>query len=512
MAISTYAAIDIGSGELSMKLYEVSKQRGICELTHVRHKFSLGAEIYAKGFISYQTIGEICNTLNDFKRIINEYQTASWQIYATSILREARNLLVIIDQIKVQTGFNVRVLSNSESRFLYYKALALKKGNFESLIEDGTLIVDIDAGSVQLSIFDQGKLCVTQNLLLGSTRIRELLQAMQDEAYDFHALIDEYIEKDLLTFKKLYLDSTKIRHVIAIGEMIPDIYYYMKSNRQKNGKGDFDGILTRKAMSKNKLLKVFAGASTRLAIPTILICRKISQLTDCDEILLSAVDLCDGMAVEYAEKKVKLRLAHNFTEDILSTSENIARKYMVDMKHVENVQTLALQIFDRIRKLHGLGKRERLLLQIAVILHSCGAYINEIQSRECSYRIIMSTEIIGISHKERTIVANMVRYNSSSFPSYEELDEDFTKEEYITIVKLNAILKTANVLDKSNRQKIKNVGVTLEDGILTITADTMADITLEKGLFHQKADVFQEVFGIRPTLKQRRSGGSSGRR
>lgn len=510
MAISTYATIDIGSGELSMKLYEISKQHGIRELTHVRHKLSLGAETYTKGFISYQTIEELCNTLNDFKQMLKEYQAASWQIYATSVLREARNFLVVIDQIKIQTGFSVRVLSNSEARFLYYKALALRQRDFESLIEDGTLIVDIGAGSVQLSIFNGGKLCATQNLLLGSSRIRELLLAMQGEAYDYHALIDEYIEKDLLTFKKLYLNSTNIKHVIAIGEMIPDIYYYLKRNH-KGGKNEFEGILTQKAMSRNKLPRELAGTSARLAIPTILICRKISDLTGCSEILLSAVDLCDGMAAEYAEKKVKFIMEHDFTEDILSTAENIARKYMVDMKHVENVQTLALQIFDRIRKLHGLGKRERLLLQIAVILHSCGAYINEIQSRECSYRIIMSTEIIGISHKERTIIANMVRYNSSSFPAYEELDEDFTREEYITIVKLNAILKTANVLDKSNRQKIKNVGVTLEDGILTITADTMADITLEKGLFHQKADVFQEVFGIRPMLKQKKSGGKHGK-
>jgi exopolyphosphatase/guanosine-5'-triphosphate,3'-diphosphate pyrophosphatase len=119
---------------------------------------------------------------------------------------------------------------------------------------------------------------------------------------------------------------------------------------------------------------------------------------------------------------------------------------------------------------------------------------------------LLSTEIIGISHKERIMVANMIRYNDISFPSYQELAGDFTREEYITVIKLNAILKTANVLDKSNRQKIKRVGVTLKDGILTITADTMADITLEKGLFHQKAVAFEEVFGIRPLLKQKRTG------
>ena len=99
----------------------------------------------------------------------------------------------------------------------------------------------------------------------------------------------------------------------------------------------------------------------------------------------------------------------------------------------------------------------------------------------------------------------LFRSNTTSIPTYEELYEDFTENEYITIVKLNAILKTANVLDKSNRQKIKNVGVTLKDGVLTITAHTMADITLEKGMFHHGADVFQEVFGIRPVLRQKRN-------
>lgn len=503
MAFSTYAAIDVGSGDLSMKIYEVSKLHGIHELTHVRHRLARNGETYTEGFISYQTTEEICNTLNDFKRIMEEFRVDTWQAYATSAFREASNALVVIDQIKIQTGFKVRTISNSEARYLYYKALVLKEPAFESLIEEGTLIVDIGADSVQLSIFNEGTLCVTQNLLLGSARIRELLRAMQDEAYDFNALIDEYVEKDLVIFKRLYLDLIEVKHMVALGEMVPEIYYFMRNNNP-----DFSGILKRKQISKTKLLKSLNSAEFRLMLPTLILCRKVSELTACESIYLSTIDLCDSMAAEYAEKKIKLKSSHDFTEDILSASRNIARKYRVDMKHVENVQTLALQIFDRIRKLHGLGKRERLLLQIGVILHSCGTYINEIQSRECSYRIIMSTEIIGISHRERTIIANMIRYNESYFPAYEELDEEFTREEYITIVKLNAILKTANVLDKSNRQKIKNVGVTLKDGILTITADTMADITLEKGLFHRKADVFEEVFGIRPMLKQKRSGKS----
>ena len=120
MAASTYATIDIASHELSMKIYEISKQHGIRELSHVRHKLPMSSETYADGIISYQTIEEICHTLNDFKRLMSEWKTTRWQIYATGALRDAGNALVVIDQIKIQTGFNVKVLSNSETRFLYY--------------------------------------------------------------------------------------------------------------------------------------------------------------------------------------------------------------------------------------------------------------------------------------------------------------------------------------------------------------------------------------------------------
>ena len=77
MASTTYAAVHVGSNELCMKIYEMSRQNGIRQLTYVRHPLSLGAESYTEGVISYQTLSEICNTLNDFKRIMTEFHTDS---------------------------------------------------------------------------------------------------------------------------------------------------------------------------------------------------------------------------------------------------------------------------------------------------------------------------------------------------------------------------------------------------------------------------------------------------
>lgn len=499
MAITTFAAIDVGSSELAMKIFEISKAHGVVEVTHIRHKLSLGKEIFANGQISYKTMSEICRVLGEFKKIMKEYRVSTYHAYGTDALRESSNKLVVLDQIKLQADIRIRILSNSEERFLYYKAIYMKEKSFSDMIEEGALIVDLGAGSVQLSLFHEGTLAFTQNLKLGASRISELLHTLEPETFSYHELISEYMDKDLNSFCHMYLPNTKIHHIIAVGTKIPEI----KHRFMELEKG-FTGLITRKEFSKINLSDFLKTEQSELIIPSLLLFRKIASLTKCDDIYMSATDLCDSMAAEFAEKKEHLGSKHDFTQDILATAKNIALRYRVNMDHVDNVSYLATEIFDSIRKLHGLGRRERLLLQIGVILHSCGAFINMRQTRENSYKIIMSTEIIGISHKERVIVANIVRYNSEYFPAYEEIENEITRDDYIIIVKLCALLRLANVLDKSNTQKIKRVGVSLHDNSLMIAAYTMADITLEIGLFHQKANVFEEVFGIRPVLQKRR--------
>ena len=59
MAIRTFAAIDVGSYELGMKIFEVSRTRGIREIDHVVRKIDLGSETYATGKLSLHRIQEV---------------------------------------------------------------------------------------------------------------------------------------------------------------------------------------------------------------------------------------------------------------------------------------------------------------------------------------------------------------------------------------------------------------------------------------------------------------------
>ena len=124
---------------------------------------------------------------------------------------------------------------------------------------------------------------------------------------------------------------------------------------------------------------------------------------------------------------------------------------------------------------------------------------------ECSYSIIMANEIIGLSHKEREIVANVVKYNHEPFEYYEsqETVTDLSANTWLVIAVLTSILRVADGLDRSHSQKFSNMTASLKEDRLLIGISGGEDITLEKGLFQNRASFFEEVMGITPVIKVR---------
>ena len=98
---------------------------------------------------------------------------------------------------------------------------------------------------------------------------------------------------------------------------------------------------------------------------------------------------------------------------------------------------------------------------------------------------------------------NVVKYNHSEFPYFEGIRNDLGIDEaaYLTITKLTAILRVANGLDRSHRQKFKNIKAVVKENDLIITTVNTVDTTLERGLFKERAAFFEEVFSIKPIIR-----------
>ncbi len=510
--MKTFAAIDVGSFELSMKIFEISPKNGMNEIDHIRHRIDLGTETYATGKMAYERVDELCRCLNEYTKIMKGYKVSEYKAYGTSAIRETENTAIILDQICQRTGIKMEVLSNSEQRFLGYKAVAFKGEAFNKFIEKGTAIVDIGGGSIQISLFDKDKLVATQNMRLGVLRLREILSHLDVGKAQYDGLLTEMISSQLSVFKKLYLKDRQIANIIIVDDYINALvqkkYFSEKVGEHIEVKA-FQKLMKLAAeKTSQELTRVFdmPQESIDLLYISYVLLKRIIEVMDAEMLWAPGMTLCDGMAYEYAQENKIVLPEHDFEQDIIACAQNISKRYMGSKKRGETLEKIALTVFDSMKKVHGLGQRERLLLRLATLLHDCGKYISMANLGECSYSIIMATEIIGLSHIEREIVANVVKFNHEEFEYYDIAKAStLDQESYLKIAKLTAILRVANGLDRSHKQKFKNVKTILRDDILTITVDTNEDITLEKGMFTHRAEFFEEVYSVKPVIKQKRT-------
>ena len=193
MAYKTFAAIDVGSYELAMKIYEISNKNGIKEIDHIRHRIELGTDSYFMGKINNDRVDELCRMLNEFMAVMRSYKVDAYKAYGTSAIRESQNRLILLDQIETWTGIHIDALSNSEQRFLDYKSVASRVKDFQSIIEKSTAFIDIGGGSVQISLFDEDSLVTSQNIRPGVLRMREELARVSYRSYQLEDIVEEMV-------------------------------------------------------------------------------------------------------------------------------------------------------------------------------------------------------------------------------------------------------------------------------------------------------------------------------
>lgn len=509
--MKTFAAIDVGSYALEMKIFEMSVKGGIKQIDSIRHQIDLGTDTYVTGRISNAKLDELCKVLSEFKSICGYMKVDDYKALCTSAIREASNSAIILDRIRQRSGIDVGVLSNSEQRFLHYKAVAYRSADsFDEAMSKQTAILDIGGSSIQISLYDNGKLITTQNLKLGVLRLQERMNHLNARTLHYEELLGEIINSQLTVFKKLYLKDFTINNLIIVDDYITDAVIHMQ-NDITSQTVDMDtvqnvmNIMTEHTESEIARILAIPEDNVTLCHISAVLLKNLMKISEINRIWIPGVTLGDGMAYDYAEAHRMIPKRHDFEQDIISSARNLSKRYMGSRKRSETLETIALGIFDATKKIHGMSDRERLLLRIATLLHDCGKYISMVNLGECSYNIIMYSEIIGLSHKEREIVANVVKYNHQEYTYQDVLahTNDLDHDACLAIAKLTAILRLANGLDRSHKQKFKDVRATLKNEKLILTVDSPVDISLEKGLFNNRAEFFEEVFSIRPEIKQK---------
>ncbi len=509
MAVTTFAAIDIASYDVSIEIFELRKNSGLKSITRVRQNLELGRDTYALHKITLEKLQQLTDILSDYKRIMKEFGVSDYRACAKSAFREARNRYLAVDHIRRATGIEIDILSNSEQRFLGYKSIASKGEEFQQFIQKGTAIIDVGGGSTQISIFNKDALVMTQNMLLGSLRVRERLSSIRHETVHFDRLVRELIHKDLVNVRKMYLKNKEIKNIILVGDYFTNLIFQNRNDLDKTEtKAEFmewyDHVVGSSPRDVADELGISAEMSSVL-IPTATVYKELIEALNVETIWLPGIQLTDGIAYDYGEKVKLIRSAHDFEKDIVLAAKNISRRYASYKPHNEKLVEAACAIFDVVRKQAGLDARTKVLLKVACYLHDCGKYISLVNVGDCSYNIIMSTEIIGLSVRERRIIANVAKYNTQELSYYkvDGITDELSEYDYMLVCHLAAIMRLANCLDQSYKQKVEGIAVSKKDRELVIAVDVNSDYTLEKGIFRENVDFFEEIYDLKPVLKIR---------
>ena len=505
--MQTFGAIYIGTYEMSLRVYEVSTKKQYKELDFVRVGLDLEKDIQKYDKVSDKTIDVISDGLNGFKDVMDGYGVRDYVVNISPAIKFASNKIFLLEQIYNRTGMRIKALSNSEQKYLDLFALT-ESDNYDQMAQEGIIIVDVGGNSLQITLVYEGEMITTQHVFVSSVKIKENLRHLDMATDSPETLIEAVVGKEINAFKQLFKEFINIKHLVIIGDYISDA---IKKAEKKNNDKTFTREKFLSAMDKvvkGRRKRVSSDSleyrnSDSLAESFIIIYYGIVQNLVTEDVTVMGTTTHEGIFLNYCYENKVLKKNHNFEDDVRTECMHMAMRYRNDPVHDDAINMVAMEIFDATKKLHGLNKRDKLLLEVAVMLHDCGRFVGLEERAQSSYDIILASEIIGISHEERKIVANVAKYNRTDLPAFDEM-QGISLEAYIKIAKLAAIIKLAAALDSTSNQNVKAVKCTVKGDNLLVTVDTVADITIEKIDFNDRTELFEEVFNLKPVIKENR--------
>lgn len=507
----SFAVIHIGSEQISLQIVEYKNLNTIKIIEEAYKQVLLGEETFKTGKISFATVNELCELLKGYRRMLSEFGVKDYRLIATTAIREAENQPYIIDQIRIKTGFQVEVSDMTQE--IFYKYVAIFKEVAAAGYTDGpegTLFVDTSSGGLGFTLYQNGTIKYQQNIHIGALRIKESFDKTQRDCNYFQDALTEYIystvepvEQELgkYTIKNVVLSGTETKLLLTMlgretGDTLSvvsltDFYYLYEQVRSLN---------------LPQLVKKFgiSEQTAEMVLPTIVLYSQILSLTSGEKIIMPDVHFVDGITTLYVAEKTKDPYLEVMETQMVSLAQAIGRKYNYDYHHAAAVSGMSLILFDHMTKVHGLGKRERLLLKVAGILHDIGKYVSLRKHYLYSYWLITSSDMLGFSEQEKKIMANIACYHSKGTPSgNEEAFVGLSPEEQVTTAKLIAIIRISDAIDRSHRQKNNILKVAFKGDEMLITIEAKEDISLEEWTFADKIQFFEKVFGIRPVLERK---------
>ncbi len=500
------AVIDIGSNMLKMRISQL-KRGEMTEIDRLEYPLCLGHEVFADGKISFESLRELSGILHGYSQVMAEYGVGQCKVVATTALREAKNRSYVVDQLKIQNDMTVQVLEDDQEKTLIYSEILNSLKNTEDKKGQNALISYIGAGTIGFSVYDGSCMIFSQNIPMGALKLHDMLGSIQNLTEDFSTVVEEYLDT-MIGHISIPFHNGNVSNLVLTGN---EIQLIAKICAVEPVNGNYiipvkvvsELFRQVRSMSQEKIRMQYGinEEAAELLYSALSIYIRLFKFTASDVIISPKVELWDALMRQMLIPKSKDEYFEHVRVNAISCAQAIALTYHCNQKHSDNIRKCACRIFDKMKGAHGLDHRKRLLLELAAILHECGHYVTAKQHLLSSFDLIKNIDIYGLTDEEMLIIAYVSRYNEYDVPNFDDVELIHLNDKNRLIVsKLVAIFRLANALDKSQKQKFKDIKVMLENDKLLIMAQSSSNVYLERWAFDQCSLFFKEVFGYNPTL------------
>jgi len=510
MSNKTEAVIEIGSTGIRALVANVSGDGGYEILERAGKPVALGRDVFTTGIVSRESTRECIAVLRGFRELLRAYgvEPSAARVIATSALREAENRDAFADRIAMRTGFKVDVIEAiEESHYMYLAVQRALGSDARYFARTNSIIIEVGGGSTELMLLRRGRIVAAHSLRLGTVRIDEQSRAaMGTSGYLMRYLTDNVrnacdgLEEDLAL--------AGVRSFIVIGN---DARFAAKvagtearTEYRIVTRTDFLSLVDRlKGLSIDGIVSEYRVpySEAEALVPGLVILALFLERTGAEELVVPYVSLRDGLLIALsggAGSEVEVELHKQIVASVIG----LGRRYHFDEDHALHVVEHALFLFDKLKETHGMVARERLLLEAAAYLHDVGNFVRTSGHQKHSEYIVLNSEIFGLQRDMLRIVANLVRYHRKAGPSSAHANYmSLSREDRAAVLKLSAILRVADALDRGHTQRLKLVSLELKEDHLVLQTDCQGDLSLERLSLAEKGDMFEDVFGLKVVVR-----------
>jgi exopolyphosphatase/guanosine-5'-triphosphate,3'-diphosphate pyrophosphatase len=503
------AVVEVGSTGIRLLVAEIAPDGHWRELDRAEKPVALGRDVFTSGRVTRESFMESLSVLRHFRELLQGWGIAGEdvQAIATSALRAARNREVFADRVRRETGFRFSIVEGLEENRLMYLAVRFAlKDDFPQFWLGNSMIIEIGGGSTEIMLLRGGRMVAAHSLRLGTILIDQRSRQAEGSPWSRERFLNESI-RNTAEILSSELDLAHIKTLVTVGSDARVVAAQIGAERNEHcrviGREQFIALANEiRAYTTEEAVRKFhiSFGEAEGFIPGILVYKQFLEQTNASQILVPQVSIREGFLIDRA-LGVEPGLQGEFFSQIIASAVNLGRKYHCDETHHRHVADLSLLLFDALAQEHGMNRRERMMLEAAAILHDIGVFIRSSGHNRHGQYIVAHSEIFGLRREELAIIATVIRYHRGDPPQETDLEyAALPPEDRILVLKMAAILRVADALDRGHSRQIENIAVERKGESLIVRSGENHDLSLEHLGLEEKADLFQDVFGYKVIL------------